>query len=251
MLDRAEKFARGHADPRPCVACGSAWPGGSRPPHPVELDRGISMDGHEGRWGAVRGALQFAARVQRHTSGLESASYMTTGIYGTFELMLHAHGRSSTSSFLLCSLFCDALDLPQGAYLDFPRPREWEPAAGRYRTLFTAYSIQPQDILLRLQNQRIYIAPHVQQYLVDLDAECEERLTRWTLGVQSALEPGDALPSFSTEMAATPERTTGRWRTTLYTGDQLNREALLGVQQRGVMPREAGVHLPAPTAGGH
>ena len=50
--------------------------------------------------------------------------------------MLHAHGRSSTSSFLLCSLFCDALDLPQGAYLDFPRPREWETVAGQYRTLF-------------------------------------------------------------------------------------------------------------------
>ena len=169
------------------------------------------MDGHEGRWGAVRGALQFATRVQRHISGLELASYVATGIYGTFELMLHTHGKSSTSSFLLCPLLCDALDLPQGAYLDFPRPREWGTAAGRYCTLFAAYAIQPQDILLRLQNQRIYIAPHVQQYLVGLDAECEERLTRWTLGVRSALEAGDALPSFSTAMAATPERT-GRTR---------------------------------------
>ena len=33
------------------------------------------------------------------------------------------------------------------------------------------------------------------------------RLTRWTLGVQSALEAGDALPPFSTAMAATSERT--------------------------------------------
>ena len=38
------------------------------PPHPAELARGISMDGHEERWGAVRGALQFATRVQRHIS---------------------------------------------------------------------------------------------------------------------------------------------------------------------------------------
>ena len=136
------------------------------------------MDGHEGRWGAVRGALQFATRVQRHIFGLESASYVTTGIYGTFELMLQAHGRSSTSLFLLCSLNCDALDLPQGAYLDFPRPREWETAAGQYGTLFAAYAIQPQDILLRLQNQIIYIAPHVRQYIVGFDSECEERLTR-------------------------------------------------------------------------
>ena len=84
----------------------------------------------------VRSALQFATRVQRHISGLESASYVTTGIFGTFELMLHAHGRSFTSSLFLCSLFCDALNLRQGAYLDFPRSREWETAAGRYRTLF-------------------------------------------------------------------------------------------------------------------
>ena len=119
------------------------------------------MNGHEERWGAVRGALQFATRVQRHISGLESANYVTTGIYGTFEFMLHAHGRSSTPSFLLCSLFCDALDLLPGAYLNFARPREWKTAAGRYRTLFAANAIQPQDILLRLQNQRIYIAPHV------------------------------------------------------------------------------------------
>ena len=66
MLNHAENLARGHADSRPCVACRSAWPGGSRPPHPAELARGISMDRHEGRWGAVRGALQFATRVQRH-----------------------------------------------------------------------------------------------------------------------------------------------------------------------------------------
>ena len=90
----------------------------------------------------------------------------------------------------------------------FPdRPTEWEPAAGRYRTLFATYAIQPQDILLRLPNKKIYITPHVQQYLIGLDAEREERLTRWTLGVQCALETDDALPPFSTAMAATPGRT--------------------------------------------
>ena len=168
-MDRAENLARGNADSRPPVACHSAWPRETRPPHPAELAREISMDGHKGKWGAARRALHFATRVQRHISGLKSAIYVTTGIYSTFELMLHAHRRSSTSSLLLCSLFCDALDLPQGAYLDFPRPREWETAAGRYRTLFAAHAIQPQDILLRLQNQRLYIAAHVQRYLVGSD----------------------------------------------------------------------------------
>ena len=97
----------------------------------------------------MRGALQFATCLQRHISGLESASYVTAGICGTFGLMLHA--QSSTSSFLLSFLICDALNLPQGAYLDFSRPREWETAAGRYRTLFAAYAIQPQDILSKVK----------------------------------------------------------------------------------------------------
>ena len=48
------------------------------------------------------------------------------------------------------SLFSDAMDLPQGAYLDFPRTREWEVAAANYRTLFAAYvvgyGIGPQDL---------------------------------------------------------------------------------------------------------
>ena len=76
-------------------------------------------------------------------------------------------------AFLLCSMFCDALDRPRGAYLDFPRPRELEAAAGRYRTV-RCICLQKQDILLRLPNQRLYIGPHVQEYLVGLDAECEE-----------------------------------------------------------------------------
>ena len=104
-------------------------------------------------------------------------------------------------------LFCDALSLPRGGYLDFPRPREWEAIAGRYRALSAAHTIQTQDVLLRLPNERLYIGPHLQKYLARLDAECEERLTGWTLGVQSALERGDALPPFSTAVTATPERT--------------------------------------------
>ena len=55
---------------------------------------------------------------------LHPASYVTTGSHATFELTVRTHGRSPTSSFLLCSQFSDALSLPQRAYLDFPRPKE-------------------------------------------------------------------------------------------------------------------------------
>ena len=49
ILDRAEHLARGHANPRPCVACRSAWPRGSRLPHPAEMARGLPTDEHGGR----------------------------------------------------------------------------------------------------------------------------------------------------------------------------------------------------------
>ncbi|CAN0588523.1 unnamed protein product, partial [Laminaria digitata] len=37
MLERADRLARGHIDPRSCVACRSEWAGGRRPLHPAEL----------------------------------------------------------------------------------------------------------------------------------------------------------------------------------------------------------------------
>ena len=49
MTDRAEYLARGHAALRPCVVHRSACPEGSRPSHSAELDRRLSMNGHEGR----------------------------------------------------------------------------------------------------------------------------------------------------------------------------------------------------------
>ena len=198
MLDRAERLACGHTDPRPCVVCSSEWPARTRPPHPAEL--GDNMPGPRlgGRRPAVGGALQFAELLEEDGPRLVPASSVTTGSHQTFEHMVRTHGRSPTSLFLLCSVFRDALCLPRDAYLDFPRTRGWEAAAARYRVVFEACAIQPQDIFLRLPNRRICIAPHVQEFLAGLDSEWEERLTRWTLGVRNALEAGDALPLFPT-----------------------------------------------------
>ena len=57
MLDLADRIARGYADPRLCGVCQSAWPGGTRPPHPAELARGLPMTELGGRWAAVGRAL--------------------------------------------------------------------------------------------------------------------------------------------------------------------------------------------------
>ena len=200
MLDRAERLASGHADPQPFVACRSEWPTRNRPLHPAELAEDLPRPRPGGRWPAVAGALPFAEFLEEDDPRLGPASYVTTGSHDTFEEMVRTHGSNPTSWFLLCSLFGDALGLPQGAYLDFPRPRELTAAAGHYREIFAAYGIRPQDTVLRLPNRRIHILPHVQEFLAGLDSTWEDRLPRWTLGVRNAVlvEEGKALPPFPT-----------------------------------------------------
>ena len=115
-----------------------------------------------GRWAALCNTMQFTDHLQRDVPGPGPASYSTTGVYNSFELIVRAQGRTPASSFLLCSLFSDALGLPQAAHLDFPCARGWEVAVGCYRALFAAFGIRSQHILLRLTNRRFYIGPHVQ-----------------------------------------------------------------------------------------
>ena len=147
---------RERAYPRSYVACISEWAGGRRHPHRAELacSSGLPTNESGQRWAALRSTVQFADLLQRDVSGPGPASSLTTGIYSSFELMVRAHGSSTTSSVLLCSLISDALGMPQEAYLDFPRSREWEVAVDRYRTLFVAFGIRSQDILLRSPNRR-------------------------------------------------------------------------------------------------
>lgn len=112
MVDRAGHLARGHASPGPCVACRSALPGGNRHSHSAALARELPLAGHGDWWAAVRSVLQFAALLQRCDSGPGPASFVTSGVYNTFEPVVRAHERSLTSSLLQCFLFWDALRVP-------------------------------------------------------------------------------------------------------------------------------------------
>ena len=62
--------------------------------------------------------MKFADVLQRHVPGPGPASYLTTGVHRSFELMVNVHGGDLASSFLLCSLFRNTLGLPRAAYLD-------------------------------------------------------------------------------------------------------------------------------------
>ena len=160
MLDRAERLACGHTVvPQPSVVCLSEWTARARPPHPGELVEDLPRPRPWGRWAAVGGALQFAELLEEDGTRLVPASYVTTGSHHTFEHMVRTHGRSPTSSFLLCSLYSDALGLPREAFFDLPRSREWQEAATDYRERFAAHAIRPRDVLIRLPNWRIYIGP--------------------------------------------------------------------------------------------
>lgn len=108
------------------------------------------------------------------------ASYVTTGVYGSFELMARAHPRTQPvrSSSALCSATLWAC---------LKRPTWISLALGDgNRALFPAFGFLSQDILLRFTKRLHYIGPQVQNYLAGLNAGWEECLPRWTVGVQNA-----------------------------------------------------------------
>ena len=61
----------------------------------------------------MRSALEFADLLRLGAPELEPATYVTIKVYSTLEVMMRTPGNTPTSSFLLCSLFNDALCLPQ------------------------------------------------------------------------------------------------------------------------------------------
>lgn len=77
------------------------------PPHPVKMARQLSMSEAERRWAVVRGALQFANLLRLSVPRLTSASWVTTSLHSTLDLMVRTLGKSPTSAFRLSSLFSD------------------------------------------------------------------------------------------------------------------------------------------------
>lgn len=78
MLDRAECFVRGHADPQLCFTCRSAWSARNRLPHPAEMAEDLPRPQSGGSWPAVGGALLFAEFIEEDVARLlQPASYVT------------------------------------------------------------------------------------------------------------------------------------------------------------------------------
>ena len=123
------------------------------------------------------------------------------GYFDTFEAMVRANGMIPTASWLLVTLFCDVFGMDRSVYISFPRDRTegngWDRMAQRYRSAFYAHGIRPYQVLLRLPRGRLYIAPHVKEYLSHLDMACESHLTYYINDVRSALSnSGQPLPPF-------------------------------------------------------
>lgn len=179
-LDSTERLARRHADPQPYITCRSEWPARNRPPHPAEMAEDLPRPLPGVRWPGVGGARKFAELIEEDGARmLQPASFVTISSHKSFELMVRTRGRSPTSSFLLCSMFSDALSQTQRDFLDFPRPRGWQAAASHYREVFATYAILAQDVLLRLPSPRVYdVLSHVQEFRAGLDSTRGDRLTR-------------------------------------------------------------------------
>ena len=200
LWNRADLVARGRADPQPCGTCSQEGPHGRRPPHPAEMVQHANLPHAGGRWDFLREQVSFASVLERNFFcwSMSEAGADLAGSFDSFEGMVRANGRSQTASWLLVTLFCDVFGMDRSVYISFPRNsvgNGWDRLVQRYRSAIYAGGIRPYQVLLRLPRGRIYIAPHVQEYLVHLDPECESHLTLYTLAVQSALrQPNQPLP---------------------------------------------------------
>lgn len=89
--------------------CRSKRLGGSRAHHLAEMARGLPITKIGGRGGG----MQLADLLHGDVSGPDPASYLTPGVYSSFELIARTHGKSSSLPSLLCSLFSEATGLPE------------------------------------------------------------------------------------------------------------------------------------------
>ena len=130
-------------------------------------------------------------------------------------------------------------------------------SGNRYHTLFIAFEIRLQYVVLRLPNRRLDIRPHVQESLVGLDSEWEGHLTRWVLAIQSELLTDTALPPFPAAGGAPPEgealasESDSRVKGQMETGDTADRATKNPQIARGrdvTSLGRSGVPLTQPTA---
>lgn len=131
----------------------------------------------------MRGALQFVHFLQEGILRPEPVRYKKLASTTRFMLIVRVHGRSPTSSFLLCPLLHDAIGLLQGENNDFPPSGAYKVVCVHHRTLFTAFGIRTQDPSPRTPNWRPYIGQHAYEYLVILDGCWERHPEVWALGV--------------------------------------------------------------------
>lgn len=157
----------------------------------------------EGRWAAMRGALQIVDLLQRSVPGPEPASsVLQPALAARSSLWSVPSGGSPTSSFPLCSMISNALGLPRGASPRLPPARGNDKRlVGRYCALLAAcLGCDSRTFCFDfLPKQRLYIETSRPR----VPGRPQRRVGRpldkiWTLGVQNALRAGDVLPAHET-----------------------------------------------------
>ena len=200
LLRRAAALASGHRDPFPCRDCAVCQP---YPwlPTPAAVageralqERSIATEQRGRSMTAVKNAIVFA-RMLRTRAVLPPRAYTPGKSFTSLDDLVRQQGGCETSSYILCPLFGDVLGLPQNAFAEFPRTSGWNAAVEAYRPLLQVVGATPDKVVVLLSGKRLYILPHVQEYLLDLHGPWSETLGQWTFDARrSLLEHRDPPP---------------------------------------------------------
>ena len=116
--------------------------------------------------------------------------------YPSLDHLVRTRGRDATSSFFLCPLFGDAMNMPEDTFASFPRTDAWRTVVAAYRQVFTAVGATPAQYVFRLPNGRSYISAQHQEELLALSIPWQNELSQWAYDVRVALLSSRAPPLF-------------------------------------------------------
>ena len=200
LLRRAAALASGERDPFPCRDC-AVWQPYPWLPTPAAVageralqGRSIATEQRGRSMTTVKNAIIFA-RMLCTRAVLSPRAYTPGKLFTSLADLVWQQGGCETSSYILCPLFGNVLGLPQNAFAAFPRKSGWNAAVKAYRPPFQVVGATPDKVVVLLSGKRLYILPHVQDYLLDLHGPWNETLSQWTFDARrSLLEHRDSPP---------------------------------------------------------
>ena len=99
---------------------------------------------------------------------LTNRANVLTLAYPSLDHLVRTRGRDATSSFFLCPLFGDAMNILEDMFASFPRTDAWRTVVAAYRQVLAAAGATPAQYIFWLPNGRSYISAQHQEELLAL-----------------------------------------------------------------------------------